>query len=52
MRAPYGIRRSVTGWSVPHVQKDNIAFIFKALDVREDNSLEDECRVFLPNVAN
>ena len=52
MKAPFGIRRSVTGWSVPHVQKDNIAFIFKALDVREDNSLEDECRVFLPNVAN
>ena len=52
MRAPSGIRRNVTGWSVPHFQKDNIVFIFKALDVREDSALEDECRVFLPNVAN
>lgn len=52
MRAPSGIRRTVTEWSVPHVQKDNIAFIFKALDVREDNAFEDDCRVFLPYVAN
>jgi hypothetical protein len=52
MRAPSEIRRSVTGWPVPHGRKDNIAFIFKALDVREGNSLEDECRMFLPNVPN
>jgi hypothetical protein len=52
MRSPFGLRRSVTGWSVPHVQRDDIASIFKALDVREDNSLEDECSVSLPNVAN
>jgi hypothetical protein len=52
VRAPSGIRGSVIRWSVLRFQKDNIAFIFKALDVREDNSLEDECRVFLPNIAN
>jgi len=51
LRASSGMRRNVTRWSVPHVQ-DNIAFIFKALDVTEDNSLEDECRVFLARVAN